>query len=127
LRRCAAILVWSGWTCRAFGQRRSLSALAAERAARRLRGTPLDVFGYAHVRRVEQALVTEYRDAVRSALDHLDADAGTDEVVAIAELAEVVRGYEDIKLARVGQVRAQIEAALADLTGRRQVGAADPS
>ncbi|WP_433280998.1 DUF6537 domain-containing protein [Pseudonocardia xinjiangensis] len=85
------------------------------------------LFGYAHVRRVERALVTEYRDAVRSALDHLDADAGTDEVVAIAELAEIVRGYEDIKLARVGQFRAQIEAALADLTGRRQVGAADPS
>ena len=73
------------------------------RALRGLRGTRWDVFGYAHLRRVERALVGEYRDLVRSALDRLRPDT-VDAVVAIAELTDLVRGYEDIKLAGRGRL-----------------------
>ncbi|WP_219414530.1 indolepyruvate ferredoxin oxidoreductase family protein [Pseudonocardia nigra] len=89
-------------------------AFRALRAARKLRGTPLDVFGYAHVRRVERELVGEYQGAVRAALAHLDA-ATADAVVELAELPDVVRGYEDIKLARVADFRERVQTALAAL------------
>jgi indolepyruvate ferredoxin oxidoreductase len=86
------------------------------RAARRLRGTALDPFGHAEVRRVERALVPEYQALVRQALEHLDA--GTAEAVAeIADLPEVVRGYEQIKLRAVATFREKAATALADLAG----------
>ncbi|MEU8249587.1 indolepyruvate ferredoxin oxidoreductase family protein [Nonomuraea sp. NPDC048916] len=85
------------------------------RAARVVRGTALDVFGYARVRRVERSLVTEYRDLVRAALDRLNPDtAGT--VEEIAALPELIRGYEDIKLARVAEFRERAATALTTLT-----------
>ncbi len=106
---------------RALGVRRKIRlrrtaepAFRVLRAARKLRGTPLDVFGYAHVRRVERELVAEYQSAVRRALGHLRPGT-VDAVVAIAELADVVRGYEDIKLANVARFREQVAAALAAL------------
>ncbi|MET8000991.1 indolepyruvate ferredoxin oxidoreductase family protein [Nonomuraea glycinis] len=84
------------------------------RAARVLRGTALDVFGYAGVRRVERALITEYREVMRDALSRLTP--GTAEAVAsLAALPEMIRGYEDIKLARVAEWRAQCRAELARL------------
>ncbi|MBP2367014.1 indolepyruvate ferredoxin oxidoreductase family protein [Pseudonocardia parietis] len=81
-------------------------AFTALRAARRLRGTALDVFGYAGVRRVERELVGEYQAVVRTALESLDAST-TDEVVAVAETASLVKGYEDVKLAGVERFRAE--------------------
>jgi indolepyruvate ferredoxin oxidoreductase len=67
------------------------------RAGRRLRGTALDPFGRAEVRRVERALPDEYLELV--------ASAPADVAVEVAELADVVRGYEDIKLANVERFR----------------------
>ena len=69
-------------------------------ALRRLRGTPLDLFGCAKVRRVERALVSEYRALIKKALATLDA-ANYERAVQLAELPDVIRGYEDIKLANV--------------------------
>ncbi|TDD21396.1 indolepyruvate ferredoxin oxidoreductase family protein [Nonomuraea diastatica] len=84
------------------------------RAARVLRGTALDVFGQAKVRRVERELVTEYRELVRAALSRLTP--GTAAVVAeIAGLPDLIRGYEDIKLARVADFRERARTALARL------------
>ncbi len=74
------------------------------RAARVLRGTAFDVFGRAEVRRVERELVTEYRELVHTALTRLNPG----NAVAVEELAglpELIRGYEDIKLARVAEFR----------------------
>jgi indolepyruvate ferredoxin oxidoreductase len=74
--------------------------------AKRLRGTPLDPFGRAEVRQVERALPNEYLDAIRAALG---TAPGADEVaraIAIAETADLVRGYEGVKLANVERFRA---------------------
>ena len=99
-------------------------ALGALRRARRLRGTPLDPFGHARVRRVERRLVGEYRGLVDGALDHLTPDRA-DRVAEIAALPDLVRGYEDVKLAGVERFReraAELTAALegeeADTRGR---------
>jgi len=73
------------------------------RAARRLRGTGLDLFGYAKVRRIERKLITEYREAVTQALN---ASRGNETVLLeLAELPDMVRGYEEIKLANVATYR----------------------
>ncbi len=101
---------------RALGLKRKLSfgpwvlpLLRALYRARRLRGRRLDPFGRSEVRRTERALIEEYRSLVGAALEHLDpATAG--QVEAIAELAEVVRGYEEIKLAAVEDFRLQARA-----------------
>jgi indolepyruvate ferredoxin oxidoreductase len=83
-------------------------------AGRRLRGTPLDVFGYTQVRRTERALAAEYHDAVTRALPHLSP--GTlPALVALASLPDMVRGYEQIKLDNVGRYRAALAGALSDL------------
>ncbi|MDN5920469.1 MAG: 2-oxoacid:acceptor oxidoreductase family protein, partial [Pseudonocardia sp.] len=79
-------------------------AFRALRAGRGLRGTPLDVFGYATVRRVERELVGEYQSLVRDALTHLDT-ATAPLVTEIAGLPDMIRGYEDIKLANVETFR----------------------
>jgi indolepyruvate ferredoxin oxidoreductase len=86
----------------------------ALRAARRLRGTALDPFGHAEVRRVERALVPEYQTLVREALEHLRPDTA-DAVTEILDLPDVIRGYEEIKLRSVSAFRERAAAALADL------------
>jgi indolepyruvate ferredoxin oxidoreductase len=88
----------------------------ALRAARGLRGTPLDVFGYAKVRRVERELVADYQGLVHTALEHLDAGSA-EQVVELAGLPDLVRGYEDIKLAAVERFREKASALLAVITG----------
>ncbi|WP_432861788.1 indolepyruvate ferredoxin oxidoreductase family protein [Microbispora rosea] len=84
------------------------------RAARVLRGTAFDVFGHAAVRRVERTLVVEYRELVRRALDRL-TPATAAVVAEIAALPDLIRGYEDIKLARVAEFRDRAATLLAEL------------
>jgi indolepyruvate ferredoxin oxidoreductase len=67
---------------------------------RRIRGTVLDVFGYAKVRRVERALIGGYRASLTSALEQL-TPLNAQTVLAIAALPDCIRGYENIKLANV--------------------------
>jgi indolepyruvate ferredoxin oxidoreductase len=79
------------------------------RTMRRLRGTPLDPFGHAEVRRVERELVEEYRALIPTLL----ASDDVDRAVAVAALPDMVRGYEQIKLENVVRYRER----LAELTG----------
>ncbi|MEU4896480.1 indolepyruvate ferredoxin oxidoreductase family protein [Streptomyces sp. NPDC044780] len=95
-------------------RRTSGPAFRALRATRRLRGTPLDPFGHTAVRRMERALITEYEELMRQALDRLTPDSA-DAVVRIAELPETIRGYEHIKVARVREYRERARSALAAL------------
>ncbi|GAA1383586.1 indolepyruvate ferredoxin oxidoreductase family protein [Kitasatospora putterlickiae] len=106
---------------RALGMRRKIRlrrtaplAFRTLRAMRGLRGTSLDVFGYAHVRREERALREEYPRLVRTALRHLTPDNAA-EVEELVRLVDGVRGYEDIKLARLAEYRDQARGALAAL------------
>ena len=75
-------------------------AFASLVAMRRLRGTWLDPFGHTEVRRTERALIAEYREVVEQLLAGL-TEGNHDLAVQIAALPDMVRGYEEIKLATV--------------------------
>ncbi len=83
---------------------------------RRLRGTRLDPFGYAHVRRVERELVEDYVAVVDRLCDRLTT-TNHGVAVQIARLPDMVRGYEEVKLANVRNYRDQQAELLAHLDG----------
>ena len=94
-------------------------------AGRHLRGTALDPFGRAHVRRLERALIAEYEKAIEAILAGLSAET-LDEAVRIAGLADRVRGFEDLKVRRAGEFRVALSQSLSGYgrtaatgTGRR--------
>jgi indolepyruvate ferredoxin oxidoreductase len=68
------------------------------RRARFLRGTPFDPFGHARVRRVEREPPGEYLALVSLALARLEPEHLV-LAVEVAELPDLIRGYEQIKLA----------------------------
>ncbi len=101
---------------RALGLKRKISlgplqrpALALLKAMRRLRGTPFDLFGYAKVRRVERELIAEYRTLMEAELDSL-TPATYERAMKLAQLPDVIRGYEEVKLAGVQRFREQVRA-----------------
>ena len=77
------------------------------KASRRLRGTALDPFGRAEIRRTERAMIAEYEAAVGRLVEQLDPDNLTG-AVAIAELPDQVRGYEGLKAERAAAYRAEL-------------------
>jgi indolepyruvate ferredoxin oxidoreductase len=76
---------------------------------RRVRGTRLDPFGRAEVRRVERELIGEYEGLVNEALTLLTPETH-DTAVELLELPDLIRGYEDIKLRNVTLYRKRAEA-----------------
>jgi indolepyruvate ferredoxin oxidoreductase len=80
-----------------------------------VRGTRLDPFGYAKVRRTERALITEYLAAIERVLQCAPGDPLAAELAA---LPDMVRGYEQIKLASVAAYRARQQEILASLATR---------
>lgn len=86
---------------------RSHVALRILARGKRLRGTPLDPFGYAHVRKVERRLLEEYTGIVRRLAGALEPE-NYDRAVDIAGLPDMVRGYEAIKLASVASYRERL-------------------
>ena len=85
---------------------------------KRLRGRWCDPFGHTEVRRTERALPGEYRAALDAALEALERDAGAaryEQAIAIAGLAELVRGYEDVKMATVDTFRSELATHVAGL------------
>jgi len=100
-----------------FGPRTEM-AMRALRAAKRLRGTRLDLFGRTELRRLERTLPGEYLDALRTAYATLDVDPSRlDDVIALAALPDHVRGYEELKLRRAAEYRTDLAAHLDRLTG----------
>ncbi|MGO3327711.1 indolepyruvate ferredoxin oxidoreductase family protein [Gordonia sp. (in: high G+C Gram-positive bacteria)] len=78
---------------------------------KRLRGTRLDPFGRAEVRRMERALIDEYRAALDEILASLGTYPSPERVAAataIADLPDMVRGYESVKTANVARYRAEM-------------------
>ncbi len=72
-----------------------------------LRGTPLDPFGRTPMRQLERALRDEYRAMVLRLATELSAETYA-VAVAAAEAADLVRGYEGVKLAGVRRYRARL-------------------
>lgn len=86
---------------------RTQPALRLLARGRRLRGTPLDPFGHTRIRRLERALLAHYRATIATLSAGLDAD-GYATATAVAEAADLVRGYEDVKLRSVDRYRARL-------------------
>jgi indolepyruvate ferredoxin oxidoreductase len=83
-------------------------ALRMLAAGRRLRGTPFDLFGGAEVRRLERALVADFVARITEATERL-SPASYEDAIALAEAAQLVRGYEHIKQANAELYRARVE------------------
>lgn len=82
---------------------------------RHLRGTALDPFGHAVVRRTERDLITEYESLLDELVRGLSAENHA-LAVQIASLPDLVRGYEDIKLKNVAVYRQRKTELLAQFT-----------
>ena len=89
-----------------------MPALRVIASGRRLRFGPLDVFGRSAERRIERALVDEYRATVESLLPELVA-ARLPLAVHIASVPQRIRGFGHVKLAAVATARAQWSALVA--------------
>ena len=88
-------------------------ALRALARGKRLRGTALDPFGRAHVRRLERELIIEYEDVISELCASLTED-NMAIAVRVASLPDLVRGYEGLKVRRIGEYRVELGRALAE-------------
>jgi indolepyruvate ferredoxin oxidoreductase len=95
------------WMMKAFGVLAKLKGL---------RGGMLDVFGYTAERRMERALIGEYRNTVGALLPKLTAD-NLAQAVAIASIPEDIRGYGHVKERHLRAAKAK-EAALVSSFGK---------
>ena len=109
-------------------------------AARRLRHTPLDPFGYSRVRKAERALIDEYRRCVGVVLAQL-SPSNHPRAVALAALPDCIRGYEEVKMRNIETyheelfraypetlfgVDWQIDSAVGAINHRREIEEAQP-
>jgi indolepyruvate ferredoxin oxidoreductase len=102
---------------RAMGLKRKLKlgpwarpALVGLRSMKRVRGTRLDPFGRAEVRRTERQLVVDYVALVDRLLPLLATDPA--DAARVAGLVDVVRGYEGVKMANVEAYRKMLASQL---------------
>jgi indolepyruvate ferredoxin oxidoreductase len=88
----------------------SRPAFVALRAGKRLRGSRLDPFGQTKLRRIERVLADEYIDAMTTVFGSLLANnlGDLNEAIEIALLPDQVRGYEELKLTRIRDYRAEL-------------------
>ncbi len=82
--------------------------------SKRVRGTRMDPFGKSEERRIERELITEYVALLTRLHSGLTKDSLA-QAVAIADLADQIRGFDEIKLANVTRYREEVAAALAAL------------
>ena len=81
-------------------------------ALRRLRGTPLDPFGYTAERRMERGLIAQYEKDMQEVLPKADA-AVMDALVALAQLPMDIRGFGPVKQANAEKAAKRREELLA--------------
>jgi indolepyruvate ferredoxin oxidoreductase len=84
---------------------------------KRLRGTPLDVFGCDRDRRLERSLITEFAGLT-------DAAGSYDSAVALAESVQSIKGYAAVKEASVAAWRDHVALLLSDHPGAGAVSQA---
>jgi len=84
-------------------------------AVRRVRGTPLDPFGYTRERRIERALPADYAAMIEAMLPGLDA--GRLELAGqLADVPASIRGFGHVKLRNLVEAKRR-EAALSERLG----------
>jgi indolepyruvate ferredoxin oxidoreductase len=71
-----------------------------------LRGTALDIFGYSAERKMERALIGEYKASMDEVLRLLTAD-NTALAVELARIPELIKGYGHVKERNVQAARAK--------------------
>ncbi len=108
---------------RAMGLRRKVRlggwfdpAFTALHALRRVRGTWADIFRWPEVRRIERELPGWYRATVAQVLEVLTPE-NREIALQVAGLPDMIRGYEQIKVASATRARQQGATLLARLTG----------
>jgi indolepyruvate ferredoxin oxidoreductase len=79
-----------------------------------LRGTPLDIFGYAAERKMERALITAYEKDVASVLSTL-SPANAEIAVELLSLPDRIRGYGPVKEKAVKDAEMRHAQLVADL------------
>ncbi len=88
---------FGGWMFRVFGWMTRFKAL---------RKTPLNIFGYSAERRMERALIGEYRALVTRVLGRLSAD-NAEQAVELLRLYEDIKGYGHVKERNCRTIKAQ--------------------
>ena len=73
-----------------------------------LRGTKFDPFGHTQVRRIERQLLAQYVAIVTRLAAELDS-ANYDRARQVAGLADLVRGYEEVKLVSIEAYHARLD------------------
>jgi indolepyruvate ferredoxin oxidoreductase len=94
-------------------------AFRALRSMRRVRGTPLDLFGWDRDRRTERAVIDEYESVIGAVLARMPTPS-YDVLVEIAASALAIKGYGQIKERGVAAWRENV----AELRRRASVAAA---
>ena len=74
---------------------------------RSLRGGSLDLFGYTSHRKMERALIEEYKAIIDAELANLSPER-YETAVQLAELPDMIRGYEEIKERNVAAFRTAV-------------------
>jgi indolepyruvate ferredoxin oxidoreductase len=82
---------------------------------KRLRGTPLDPFGYTHERRIERRLIADYQALLGEIIERLTPDNHA-VAVALASIPEKIRGFGPVKQRHLAAAKAE-EAALREQFG----------
>jgi indolepyruvate ferredoxin oxidoreductase len=83
-----------------------------------LRGTAFDMFGYTAERKMERALVTEYRDMIEALLPSLDASSHA-VAIELAALPEQIRGFGHVKEQAVTEYRVRKQELLSGSVKKR--------
>ncbi|HUT48512.1 MAG TPA: indolepyruvate ferredoxin oxidoreductase family protein [Alphaproteobacteria bacterium] len=86
---------------------RTLARIAFPLLARmkRLRGTPLDIFGYHPERKVERALIEEYEATIATVLEHLGT-RNHGMAVELASIPDLIRGFGPVKNTNITKAKA---------------------
>ena len=69
----------------------------------------MDPFGRSEERRIERELINEYRVLLAKLSSELSAD-NAGERAEIADLADMIRGFDEVKLANVARYREAVAA-----------------
>lgn len=80
--------------------------------SKKMRGHRFDPFGRAEERVAERALIGEYESLIEGLLQSLDSEMTSDryrQAVAIADLADQIRGYAEVKMANIERYREQVQ------------------